>query len=255
MPIHDWTRVSDGTWHDFHLAWIAEIRNALNGGLLPPKYYAQAEQIAGPLGPDVLTLQEPDTPLPNGKPLASSDDGDGSGVAIATAPPRMRHTAEAEMNDYILKRRTIVIRHNSGDRIVALLELVSPGNKSAQHAINSFVEKAQEALFRGYHLLVVDLFPPGPRDPNGIHAAIWGGFSDEKFELPPDEPLTLVSYSAGQRKKAYIEPTAVGRAIIDMPLFLTPERYVNVPLEATYQSAYRGVPRKWKAVLETPSNP
>jgi hypothetical protein len=251
MPIHEWTRVSPGTWHDFHLAWIAEIRNALNDGLLPPKYYAQAEQIAGPLGPDVLTLQEPDDP-PNGTPPSSADDAGGA-VAVATAPPRVRLTAEAEMKDYVLKRRTIVIRHTSGDRIVALLEIVSPGNKSAQHAINSFVEKAQEALFRGYHLLVIDLFPPGPRDPNGIHAAIWGGFSDEPFELPPGEPLTLVAYSAGQRKKAYIEPTAVGRALIDMPLFLTPETYVNVPLEQTYQAAYRGVPRKWKAVLEEPA--
>ena len=62
MPIHDWTRVTAGTWHDFHLAWIAEIRNELNGGRLPPSYYAQAEQIAGPLGPDVLTLQTPEFP-------------------------------------------------------------------------------------------------------------------------------------------------------------------------------------------------
>ena len=58
MPIHDWTRVSAGTWHDFHVAWIAELRNVLNDGLLPADYYARAEQIAGPLGPDVLTLQE-----------------------------------------------------------------------------------------------------------------------------------------------------------------------------------------------------
>ena len=98
----------------------------------------------------------------------------------------------------------------------------------------------------------MDLFPPGPRDLNGIHAAIWGEFSDEPFELPPGEPLTLVAYSAGPRKKAYIEPTAVGRELIDMPLFLTPEEYVNVPLEATYRAAYRGVPRKWREVLEAP---
>jgi hypothetical protein len=252
MPIHDWTRVSAGTWHAFHLSWISEIQQALNDGLLPPRYYAQAEQIAGPLGPDVLALQEPDTPITDGKPAPGSEDGEGGGVAVAAAPPRMRLTAETEMNDYVLKRRTIVIRHNSGDRIVGLMELVSPGNKSAQHAIDSFVEKAREALYRCYHLVVVDLFPPGPRDPNGIHAAIWGEFSDEPFALPADEPLTLVSYSAGQRKRAYIEPTAVGRALIDVPLFLTPETYVNVPLESTYLAAYRGVPRKWKAVLEAP---
>jgi hypothetical protein len=28
MPIHDWTRVDAGIFHDFHLAWIAEIREA-----------------------------------------------------------------------------------------------------------------------------------------------------------------------------------------------------------------------------------
>jgi hypothetical protein len=130
MPIHDWARVTAGTWHDFHLAWSAELRNALNGGILPPDYYAQAEQIAGPLGPDVLTLQMPDLPS-NGTALASESGG---GVAISAAPPRVRLTAEATMDDYVLKRRTLVIRHASGDRIVALLEIVSPGNKGSRHA-------------------------------------------------------------------------------------------------------------------------
>jgi hypothetical protein len=157
------------------------------------------------------------------------------------------------MNDYVLKRRTIVIRHTSGDRIVALLEIVSPGNKSARHALRSFVEKAVEALYRDYHLLIIDLFPPGPRDPQGIHGAIWSEFSDALFEQPPDEPLTLAAYSAGQKKRAYVETTAVGRELIEMPLFLEPEIYVNVPLEATYQAAFCGVPRRWRVVLEGPA--
>ena len=157
MPIHDWTRVTAGTWHDFHLAWIAEIRNALNGGLLPPSYYVQAEQIAGPLGPDVLTLQTPELP-----PDLGIEEPSTGGLAVATVPPRARLVDEAEMSDYVLKRRALVIRHVSGDRIVALLELVSPGNKSARFALRSFVDKAVEALFRGYHLLIVDLLPAYP---------------------------------------------------------------------------------------------
>ncbi|MGH7120532.1 MAG: DUF4058 family protein [Acetobacteraceae bacterium] len=164
----------------------------------------------------------------------------------------MRMTAEAEMNDYVLKRRTLVIRHVSGDRIVALLEIVSPGNKASRHGLRSFIEKAVEALYRGYHLLVLDLFPPTPRDPNGIHAAIWAEFSDTSFELPAGEPLTLAAYSAGPRKRAYVEPTAVGRELIDMPLFPEDEIYVNVPLEVTYRAAYRGVPRRWQRVLDAP---
>jgi hypothetical protein len=234
------------------LAWIAEIRNALNGGLLPSDYYAQAEQIVGPLGPDVLTLQMAES-SGNG-PGATPSAEAGGGVVVATEPPAVRFLDEAEMDDYVLKRRTIIIRHTSGDLIVALLETVPAGNKASRNALRSFVEKAVEALYRGYHLLIVDLFPPGRRDPQGIHGATWGKISDTAFELPPGELLTLAAYSAAPKKRAYIEPTAVGRALIDMPLFLEPEIYVNVPLEATYQAAYRSVPRRWRAVLEVPES-
>jgi hypothetical protein len=86
-------RVSAGTFHDLHLAWIAAIRNALNERVLPPDYYAMAEQ----------------------------------------TEPKVQFRASANMDEYVLKRRTPVIRHSSDDRIVALLEIVSPGNKSGRH--------------------------------------------------------------------------------------------------------------------------
>ncbi len=238
MPIHDWTRVSAGTWHDFHLAWIAEIRKVLNGGILPPTYYAQAEQVAGTMGPDVLTLQ-------------STDDSSADFGAVGVVAPKMRISAQAEMDHYVLKRRTLVIRHVSNDRIVALIEILSPGNKSSQRRMRMLIDKAVEALYRGY-LLLIDLFPPGPRDPNGIHGAVWAEFCDEPFELPAQEPLTLAAYSAGSPKRAYVEPTAVGRALIDMPLFLQPDFYVNVPLESSYLEAFKGMPPRWRQTLDAP---
>ena len=54
MPIHDWSLVFDGAFHAFHHAWIAELQKALNSGVLPPEYYALAEQVAGPTVPGVL---------------------------------------------------------------------------------------------------------------------------------------------------------------------------------------------------------
>jgi hypothetical protein len=42
----------------------------------------------------------------------------------------------------------------------------------------------------------------------------------------------------------------VGATLREMPLFLRPDRYVNVPLEPTYQGAYRGMPAFWRDVLE-----
>jgi hypothetical protein len=49
MPVHDWTRVDAGIFHHFHHDWITEIARALNRGILPPDYYALAEQHAAGL--------------------------------------------------------------------------------------------------------------------------------------------------------------------------------------------------------------
>jgi hypothetical protein len=59
MPIHDWTRVTAGTFHHFHHAWIMQLSMASNAGVLPPGFYAMAAQVAGGLGPDVLALEGP----------------------------------------------------------------------------------------------------------------------------------------------------------------------------------------------------
>jgi hypothetical protein len=252
MPIHDWTRVAAGIFHDFHHEWISTIKHALNQGLLPPDYYALAEQVAGGLHPDVLTLGR-DRPA-----SASADNGPSQtpsrngGIALATAPPRVRFTATAEEEIYARKRKRIAIRHVSDDRIVALIEIVSPGNKATRYALRAFVEKSVEFIEAGIHLLILDLFPPGPRDPQGIHAAIWAEINDDHFQLPSDKPLTLVSYSAGYVKRAFIEPVAVGDELPPMPLFLEAEVYVPVPLEATYRAAFDAVPKRWREELAPP---
>src|SRR5205823_6699897 len=101
MPIHDWTRVDPGIFHHFHHTWITEIQRALNRGLLPPDYYALAEQIAGGLGPDVLTLQRP----ANGAPPTPDPAG---GIALATAPPKVQYRLRAEPDQYAAKPKAVV---------------------------------------------------------------------------------------------------------------------------------------------------
>src|SRR5579885_2801977 len=237
MPIHDWTRVPAGIFHDFHHDWITMLKRALNAGRLPPGYYALAEQIAGGLGPDVLTLDQNPSPPPRADGNAGGASIGAAPMALATAPPKVRFTAAAEIDLAARRRHRVAIRHSSDHRVVALIEIVSPGNKASRHALRSFVEKAVEVLEAGVHLLVIDLWPPGPRDPQGIHAAIWSEIEDNDFQLPGEKRLTLAAYSAGDLKRAFIEPVAVGDVLPDMPLFLGPESYVLTPLEATYQAA------------------
>jgi hypothetical protein len=246
MPVHDWTRVDAGIFHHFHNAWITNICSALNAGLLPPDYYALAEQIAGGLGPDVLTLRTP----ANG---AAPPDNPTGGVALATAPPRVSYRARLERDQYAAKANAIVIRHISNHQVVAMLEIVSPGNKSSRNGLRAFVRKAVETLQAGIHLLIVDLFPPGPRDPQGIHRAIWDEIEpDARFVLPAGEPLTLASYIGGPCPEALVDFAAVGQPLPERPLFLNYDIYVPVPLESTYRAAYEGVPPIRRARLERP---
>jgi hypothetical protein len=245
MPMHDWTLVAAGIFHAFHHRWISAVSDALNTGLLPREYYALPEQQAAGFGPDVLTLQDP-----------SRRRGDGLGEAAGSlaliAKPRTRFMAETDAEFYRRKKSSVVVRHVSGDRMVAMIEIVSPGNKSSRHGFRAFVDKACELLEARIHLLILDPFPPGPRDENGIHAAIWEEVQDEPFQLPADKRLTLVAYECGLTTRAYIEPVAVGEALPDMPLFLEPEGCVWVPLEATYQTAFQVLPERWRNVLEPP---
>jgi hypothetical protein len=115
------------------------------------------------------------------------------------------------------------------------------------------VQKADQALLAGVHLLIVDLFPPTPRDPEGIHRAIWGEGREGDFALPDDKPLTCVSYVAFPGLEVFLEPVAVGDALPEMPVFLTADTYVPLPLNATYQSAWEAVPAVWQEVLSQPA--
>lgn len=237
MPIHDWTRVEAGDFHHFHQRWIQDIAAALNTGGLPPDYMALAEQVTGRPIPDVVTLQ------------IREPASHGGGVALQTAPPAARVVQKLDRINYARRADRVVIRHSHG-KVVAIVEIVSPGNKDSRHAIRSFVEKAADILIQGVHLLVIDLFPPTPRDPQGIHKAIWDEFKDEPFDFLPDKPLTVASYIGGDFPTAYVNSLGVGDALPEMPIYLTPGEYVPAPLEATYAQAWSVFPMFLKEFLE-----
>jgi hypothetical protein len=246
MPIHDWTRVDAGIFHDFHHSWVIEIKRAFNQGVLPSDYYALTEQETTYPEPDALIVQEPLASLPSRESLGRVFD-------LATSPPQIDFRSRAESPLYANKTSAIAIRHRSGHQVIAMLEIVSPRNKNSLSGLRAFVEKAVEMFKAGIHLSVVDLFPPGPRDPQGIHKAIWDEVIEEEFTLPEGEPLTLAAYAASECPEAFVKLVAVGDPLPDMPLFLTPDVYVPVPLETTYQAAWEAVPAFWRDRLTSPS--
>jgi hypothetical protein len=251
MPAHDWTRVDDGVFHAFHTVWLTAINHALNGGILPSGYYSLPEQHVGRFVTDVLTLHSPPS---FAAPAASSPQpGASSATLLAEAPPqvRWRQTIPAEA---LSRRRSLAIRHVSGHRLVALLEIVSPANKDRPEHVEEFAAKVESAIDQGVHVLFLDLFAPGKHDPGGMHGAVLSRLhpSATPPTAPSNEPLAFVSYAAGPTVETHIERAAFGAELPTMPLFLTPEKFINVPLEATYRAAYGDTPPFWRELLESP---
>lgn len=240
MPIHDWTRVKAGTYHNFHYGWIAALMNRLNAGMLPSGFFAMAEQFIGRPETDVLTLQ-----AGSGRGPPDSTNG---GVAVAAPRPTTRFVLPLDQERYARKANRVAVHHELGE-VVAVIEIVSPGNKDRKSALRSFVAKAVELIDQGVNLLVVDPFPPTRHDPQGIHKAIWDEFTDQPFELPPEKPLTLASYQVEPTKTAFVEPIAVGDQLPSMPLFLHEDFYIAAPLEDTYQETWTHLPAELRRLL------
>lgn len=232
MPLHDWTRVPAGLFHDFHQSWSVRTKDALNAGRLPKGFSAFVEQRTGPVEGDVLAIEE------RGRLTWSEVIG---GVALAEKPVASI-VRRSSKEIYAGRANRIVVKHQLG-RTVSVVEIVSPGNKDSRSALRDFVEKAVEYLKKQVHLLVVDPFPPTSRDPFGIHKAIWDEVEEQPFQLPEGKDRLLVSYLADREKTAYIEPIGVGDCLPDMPLFLTAELHVKVPLESTYQATWDHTPQ------------
>ena len=252
MPLHDWTRVTPNDFHGFHVLWISALSNTLNQGLLPPGYYALPEHVVPPYAPDVLTLAtgERDA-LPQ---WPEGGDGGGGGVAVATetevevtltAGPRKREKPP---------ERHITVRHAEGRRLVAVIELVSPGNKAKAAAIRGLVEKSAALLANGIHLSIIDVFPNPPRLPRGFGGAIWRSIRGAEAEYAPKFSRTHAAFAArdGGGCVAQFQSSEVGSPLPRLPLYLTERGCILLPLEETYQAAWAGYPKPLRPALEAP---
>src|SRR5262245_2931465 len=244
MSIHDWTRVPAGIFHHLHGTWLFELAGELNEGILPRGYYALGEQVMSGAVPDVLTLERRDLPS---VPSSFSEDE----AEAALPEPTATLTAMAADPSYPARPRVLAIRHVTGDRVVAIVEIVSPGNKRDAAELGALVEKTVVSLSKGIHVTLIDLHPPCAFDPNGLHNVIWREIGQEPTALIAERPLLFVSYAAAQHGiKAYIEPRAVGEDLPAMPLFLTTRKRVSLPLASSYRKAFAKVPAHLREVLE-----
>src|SRR5258707_731238 len=129
MPVHDWTRVDAGLFHHFHQDWSVEIARTLNAGRLPGEYFALVEARGSHPEPDAVVVQS------GGRSVSSSALRGGK---LFTGPPRASivQTLNSAAASYARKANRISVRHQLGE-VVAVIEIVSPGNKASRAEIRS----------------------------------------------------------------------------------------------------------------------
>ncbi len=120
----------------------------LNAGFLPNGYFAMLEAKAVKPVPDLVVMDL--------EPSCSADDG---GIDVSFQPPGTRFVVRTESAAYAKRANRVAVRHPEGN-VVAVIEIVSPGNKDSRHAIEDFARKAVAFLDAGVHLLIADLSPP-----------------------------------------------------------------------------------------------
>src|SRR5262245_30147220 len=112
MPLHDWTRVPSGLFHDFHQTWSIQIKVALNSGILPKGLSALVEQRAGPKEPDVLAIES------HARWRRPDED---SGGLLTLEPPPTKIVFRSTKEIYASRANRIVVKHHLG-RTVAIIE-------------------------------------------------------------------------------------------------------------------------------------
>ncbi|MGL4550962.1 MAG: hypothetical protein ACRC33_07230 [Gemmataceae bacterium] len=143
------------------------------------------------------------------------------------------------------------VRPDPGRQVVAIIEIVSASNKDRAASVRRLAEKVISCVVGGIHVLLIDILPRTAYDPAGIHGAVWAAYDTAPFVPPAGSPLLLTSYVGRPGDpEAYLGPCAPGLPLPRMPLFLTPDRCVRVPLEETYEGAIDTVGEDFRAEIE-----
>lgn len=254
MPIHDWTKIFDGAFHDFHQSWVFSIKSSLNKGLLPPGYYASMEQVVSGPNADVVTL---DRWQNSDRSTNLNREKEAGGIAVADCPPNVKYQYDADRRQYASKADQVAIRHVSDHRIIAVIEVISPGNKNNKRALDALRRKINLLLDEKVHLLLIDILPPGLVDPDGLPIALSITDPTEVPVVTEAEPYSLLSVhcsESGDVLRGYAEIVGRNQPLPEMPLFLSEDHYVNVPLEATYLRAWDELPEPWREIVCSSEN-
>jgi Protein of unknown function (DUF4058) len=202
--------------------------------LLPKGYVAGPKIHAGSqVEIDVAAFEHDEAPR-----LQRSDD-EGVVATAFWAPPEPTIAVETEVPDYD-EYEVRIYDAERGRRLVAAIELVSPGNKDRSEKRNAFVGKCAALLQKGVAVSIVDVVTP--RQFN-LYAELlqFLGQSDPTLGEPLPHLYAVSCRWRPQGKRMLLQTWShtltLGQPLPTLPLWLTGKLAVPLDLEVSYEQA------------------
>jgi hypothetical protein len=224
------------SWESFHSRFANSIADRLNERL-PRRFIAEVETHLGShVEADVIEWERLDAAEWD-EPGAN---GPGGGVAVETwAPPVATMSMPALFPDVY---EVYVVDQKDDLRVVAVVELVSPGNKHRPEARLAFASKCLAYLQCGVGVVVVDIVTAAHFN---LHNEMLPLLNlDSRYAMTDDPYLYMVGYRPIQRGDAsFIDAwpfvLSVGSALPLVPLYLRRFKAIPLDLGACYEDACR----------------
>lgn len=147
-------------WADFHHTFIGCWREAI-ADALPPEYDARLDESIDlvQMSPQVIRLIYPDIAVSKGPRRVKRVKENGTGTLLLE-PVTIPHEFLEEV-----RQARIEILHRPERTLVAVVEMLSPFNKSAD-GFNQYRNKPKTVLVQDIHLVELDLLVGGQRLPH-----------------------------------------------------------------------------------------
>jgi hypothetical protein len=220
-------------WESFHSGWSTRLADALTERWLPPGYIAEEHAHFGPsIEIDVATFE---------RDAAATREDHGGAVATAGAkvwtPPAADGALPAVFPDTFEVR---VLSTDTGPKLVAAIELISPGNKDRPAERRAFAIKCASYLYEGISVIIVEIVTNRRANLHNELLQLMGVGSD--LLLPPESNLYAVAYRPLRRGEADLidvwrSTLTLGSDLPTLPLGLRADLAIPVDFEQTYSEA------------------
>lgn len=216
-------------WEALHARWASALADQLNLEWLPEPFFAEPQvSLAGQVQVDVATLEAREVEATAGSAAVA--------VRTWTAPPALWTIPVAFPEAFEVR----VIDGSQGPRLVAAIELISPGNKDRPEARRAFVSKCAGYLSQGVSVIIVDLVTNRRADLHNELIALL--LQPAQFQMPASASLYAIAYHPVRRGESDVmdiwpATLQLGESLPTLPLFPAADLCVPVDLDAAYTEA------------------